>query len=75
MGELFHIPKIKSENKQPSKVMNRDQVIDFFGISKSTLYRWSNVENKLPYIKINRRKFFKREDIENLMESNYSTNI
>ncbi len=38
MGELFHIPKIKSENKQPSKVMNRDQVIDFFGISKSTFY-------------------------------------
>jgi len=55
--------------------MSRTQVIEYFGISKSTLWRWSNVENKLPFIQINRRKFFKMDDIEKLIEYNYSPNF
>ena len=60
---MIHLPKLNEDKKSMSKVMSRNQVIDFFGISKSTLWRWSNVENKLPFIQINRRKFFKKDDV------------
>ena len=72
---MIHLPKLNEDKKSMSKVMSRNQVIDFFGISKSTLWRWSNVENKLPFIQINRRKFFKKDDVERLIEENYSPNL
>jgi len=62
------------EEKREVKLLSRGDVLDYFGISKSTLYRWSMKENKLPFIQINRRKFFKYSDIENLIEENYSLN-
>ena len=74
MGDIIHIPKLSNETKSPSKTMTRDQVVNHFQISNSTLYRWTNVENKLPYIKINRRKLFKVDDIERLMETYHSSN-
>ena len=70
---MFHlnIP----EEKREVKLLSRGDVLDYFGISKSTLYRWSMKENKLPFIQINRRKFFKYSDIQNLIEENYSPNL
>ena len=69
---MFHlnIP----EEKREVKLLSRGDVLDYFGISNSTLYRWSMKENKLPFIQINRRKFFKYSDIQNLIEENYSLN-
>jgi|TARA_B100002003_G_scaffold236889_1_gene253376 predicted DNA-binding transcriptional regulator AlpA len=70
---MFHlnIP----EEKREVKLLSRGDVLDYFGISKSTLYRWVMKENKLPFIQINRRKFFKYSDIQNLIEENYSPNL
>jgi predicted DNA-binding transcriptional regulator AlpA len=62
------------EEKREVKLLSRGDVLDYFGISKSTLYRWIMNENKLTFIQINRRKFFKYSDIENLIEENYSLN-
>ena len=72
---MFHLPKITEDKKEVSKLMSRKDVMDYFGISKSTLYRWSMKEDKLPFIQINRMKFFKKDDINNLMEENYSSNL
>jgi hypothetical protein len=72
---MIHFPKLDEDKKSINKLMSRTQVIEYFGISKSTLWRWSNVENKLPFIQINRRKFFKMDDIEKLIEYNYSPNF
>ena len=63
------------EEKREVKLLSRGDVLDYFGISKSTLYRWVMKENKLPFIQINRRKFFKYSDIQNLIEENYSPNL
>ena len=70
---MFHlnIP----EEKREVKLLSRGDVLDYFGISKSTLYRWVMKENKLPFIQINRRKFFKYSDIQKLIEENYSPNL
>ena len=70
---MFHlnIP----EEKREVKLLSRGDVLDYFGISQSTLYRWVMKENKLPFIQINRRKFFKYSDIQNLIEENYSPNL
>ena len=72
---MFHLPKITEDKKEVSKLMSRKDVMDYFGISKSTLYRWSMKEDKLPFIQINRRKFFKKDDINNLIEEYYSSNL
>ena len=63
------------EEKREVKLLSRGDVLDYFGISQSTLYRWVMKENKLPFIQINRRKFFKYSDIQNLIEENYSPNL
>ena len=71
MGEIFHIPKINNESKSPLKLMSIKQILNEFEISKSTLYRLTYIQKKLPYVKINRRVWYKTEDILNLIESNY----
>ena len=65
MSNIIRFPKI--EDKKPLGLMTSFQVIDLFQISKSTLYRWSNVDNILPKLKVGRRVYFKREDIDNLL--------
>jgi predicted DNA-binding transcriptional regulator AlpA len=65
MSNIIRFPKIK--DKKPLGLMTSFQVIDLFQISKSTLYRWSNVDNILPKLKVGRRVYFKREDIDNLL--------
>jgi len=72
---MIHFPKINKEDKTPNRLMSRKDVLDFFQISETTLYRWSMKETKIPYIKINRRKFYKYSDVEKLIENNYSPNF
>ena len=72
MSELIRFPKLeKSKNKLPN-LMFREDVMKYFGISKSTLWRWTNVERKLKSFKVGRRKLFKVSDIENMVEECYS---
>ncbi len=72
MSELIQFPKLeKSKNKLPN-LMFREDVMKYFGISKSTLWRWTNVERKLKSFQVGRRKLFKVSDIENMVEECYS---
>jgi len=72
---LIHLPNLTDEEKSKKELMTRQDVLKYFSISKSTLYRWTMVENKLPFIKINRRKFYKSSDVDKLIENNYSSNL
>ena len=71
---LIHFPKLTDE-KPKKELMTRKDVLNLFSISKTTLWRWTMVENKLPFIKINRRKFYKSSDVDKLIENNYSSNL
>ena len=72
---MIHLPEINKEEKSQKSLLSRKEVLDLFQISETTLYRWSMKENKIPYIKINRRKFYKYSDIVKLIENNYSPNL
>jgi excisionase family DNA binding protein len=72
---MIHFPTLTDEEKKQKDLMTRKDVLNYFGVSKSTLYRWTMVENKLPFIKIGRRKFYKFTDIEIMIEKNYSPNF
>ncbi len=65
------------DNTQPNSssipnLMFSNQVMKYFGISKSTLHRWTNVEGKLKSIKVGKRVMFKMEDVKGLVENNYN---
>ena len=49
-------------------LLKATEVCAVFKISKPTLYDWMN-QGKLPSIKIQSRRFFRREDVEKLIES------
>ena len=74
---MIHTPKIDKDKRELSELMSRDDVLSHFrGISKTTLYRWSMLEGKLPPIRINRRVWYKRDDVNKLIENNYlSSNL
>jgi excisionase family DNA binding protein len=61
------------ESNQGSPLMTRQQVMDLFQISKSTLYRWVHKEKRLPYTKTNRTIRFRKDDVNKLLEQNYIT--
>ena len=72
---MIHFPKLTEDQKKLTPTMSPKEVCEELGISKSTLKRWSNKENKLPYIMINRKKRFKVNDVEELLENHYSPNL
>ncbi len=61
------------ESNQGSPLMTRQQVMNLFQISKSTLYRWVHKEKRLPYTKTNRTIRFRKDDVNKLLEQNYVT--
>ena len=61
------------ESNQGSPLMTRQQVMNLFQISKSTLYRWVHKEKRLPYTKTNRTIRFRKDDVNKLLEQNYIT--
>lgn len=47
--------------------MKTSEVCALFKISKPTLYEWVN-QGRLPSVKIESRRYFKKEDIDSLVE-------
>ena len=64
---------MKNQNENVSSLLDVKGVLNHFGISRSTLYRWTKNESQLPYVKIGRRKLFKVQDLNNLIEENHTT--
>ena len=59
------------KNNELEKLLSVPMVMEHFGISRSTVYHLSKTE--LPYVKIRSRKFFRINDINNLIKQNYQT--
>ena len=62
------LKNISEENKQVSQILDRKSLIKEFNISESTFTRWCNNEN-FPKIKVNRRVFVKRDDLNNWIDN------
>jgi len=67
MSSIFTFPK-RDETEKPMRLMSSHQVKEYLDISKSTLNRWVNEEGVIPKIKIRNKLYFKRDDIESLLE-------
>ena len=63
---LIRFPKM--EETKPLRLMTSFQVRELFDISRTTLHRWSNEKQLLPKLKVGRRIYFKREDIEKILK-------
>lgn len=63
---LIRFPKM--EESKPLRLMTSSQVRELFDISRTTLHRWSNEKQLLPKLKVGRRIYFKREDIEKIIK-------
>ena len=63
---LIRFPKM--EESKPLRLMTSSQVRELFDISRTTLHRWSNEQQLLPKLKVGRRIYFKREDIEKIIK-------
>ena len=59
------------KNIELEKLLSVNNVMEHFGISRSTLYHLTKTE--LPYVKIRNRKYFRTDDINNLIQQNYLT--
>jgi len=64
----------KSDIKN-DKIMSRKEVIEYMGISPSTLYRLCDKDKILDYSRINRRKLFYKRNVDKLMERYSSSNL
>lgn len=58
-------------NNKVEELLSVNKVMEHFGISRSTLYHLTKTE--LPYVKIRNRKFFKPDDINDMIQKNYLT--
>lgn len=65
------IENIKSNNDLG--LLTRDDVLNIFKINKSTLIRWQR-EKTLPFIKIRGRVYFKRSEIEAIIDNQENNN-
>ena len=65
---IIRFPKMKET--KPLRLLTSFQVRDMFDISRGTLHNWSNVKQILPKLKVGRRIYFKRDDIEEILNSN-----
>ena len=58
-------------NNKVEELLSVNKVMEHFGISRCTLYHLTKTE--LPYVKIRNRKFFKPDDINDMIQKNYLT--
>jgi predicted DNA-binding transcriptional regulator AlpA len=75
---MFSITKNLVNDKSvesTDKIMSRKEVIDYLGISPSTLYRICDKDKILDYSRINRRKLFYKSNVDDLMERYSSKNL
>ena len=63
-------PRQLKTNKDQENWMSTEEVCEFLKVSRSTLQKYRD-DLILPYTHIQRKIFFKRTDIEHLLESNY----
>ncbi len=64
---------VRSElsKKKEKEILNSKEICEFLNIHPSTLSAWKR-ENKIPFSKIGKRVFFKRQDVINsLKDSKY----
>ena len=59
------------KNNELEKLLSVPMVLEHFGISRSTLYKLTKTE--LPFVMIRSKKFFRINDINNLIKQNYQT--
>ena len=59
------------KNNELQQLLTVPKVMEHFGISRTTLYLLTKTE--LPFVKVRNRKFFRPEDINNLIKQNYHT--
>ena len=62
---------LDSKNKQPLRILRSFQVREILGISPGTLQNL-RIQGHLPYTKINGSCYYKREDVEKMLEENRS---
>jgi len=62
---------MKSKN-QLSELMRIEEVMKHFSISRTSVWRMEKNQN-LPSVKIGSMKFFKKDDLEKLINKNYTT--
>jgi len=62
---------MKSKN-QLSELMRIEEVMKHFSISRTSVWRMEKNHN-LPSVKIGSMKFFKKDDLEKLINKNYTT--
>ena len=65
---IIRFPKMKET--KPLRLLTSFQVREMFDISRGTLHNWSNVKQILPKLKVGRRIYFIREDVEEILNSN-----
>lgn len=49
------------------ELMTIKEVLEYFSISQKTLYNW-NAEGKINCVRVGRRVYYRRSDIENLAQ-------
>jgi len=61
-----------ANQRNAKELMNTKEICEYLGIHLSTLNKWKT-ENKIPYLKMGKRVFFKRRDVlDALKHSDYS---
>ena len=71
-----NLDKEKSETID-DKIMSRKEVMEYVGISPTTLYRWCE-DGILRYSKVSpkgRKKLFRKVDVDNMIDNYSSDNI
>ena len=64
---------MKNLNEIQNGLLNSKDVMSFFNISRTTLYKWTMRKKQLPYIRIGGKKLFKIDDLNQLIENNYTS--
>tara|TARA_B100000519_G_C13935637_1_gene293588 strand:+ start:84 stop:308 length:225 start_codon:yes stop_codon:yes gene_type:complete len=54
------------------KLMSRKDVMSHFNIGSTTLHRWTRERGLLRSLNIGGRKYFKVDDVQNLIEERYN---
>lgn len=63
---LIRFPKFKDD--KPMRLMTINKVCEFLHITKPTLHKWTNKDHLVNSIKIGGRVYYKRDDIEDLIQ-------
>ena len=51
------------------KLLSVSQLAEILGLKQITIYEWVH-QRKIPFVKLGKRVLFRKQDIENFIESN-----